>query len=137
MERIADMMDVFPIYGYERKSLISKEKGCLTIPLRLELPEVFTLDQRDYNTLNGLFFNIIDILGPNMILHRQDHFFEERYYPIPQRLNGDFMEIGNERYFEERPFLKAEHYLFISLAPKVYFKYGPTRVNSFLSKKRD
>ena len=61
MERIADMMDVFPIYGYERKSLISKEKGCLTIPLKLELPEVFTLDQRDYNTLNGLFFNIIDI----------------------------------------------------------------------------
>ncbi|KAB5484232.1 TraG family conjugative transposon ATPase [Flagellimonas hadalis] len=137
MERIVDMMDVFPIYGYERNSLISKEKGCLTIPLRLELPEVFTLDQRDYNALNGLFFNIIDILGPNMILHRQDHFFEERYGPIPQRLNGDFMEIGNERYFEERPFLRAEHYLFISLVPTGYYKYGPTRVNSFLSKKRD
>jgi len=137
MERIADMMDVFPIYGYERNSLISKEKACLTIPLRLELPEVFTLDQRDYNTLNGLFFNIIDILGPNKILHRQDHFFEERYRPIPQRSNGDFMEIGNERYFEDRPFLNAEHYLFISLVPTGYFKYGPTRVNSFLSKKRD
>lgn len=137
MERIADMMDVFPIYGYERKSLISKEKGCLTIPLKLELPEVFTLDQRDYNTLNGLFFNIINILGPNKVLHRQDHFFEERYGPIPQRLNGDFMEIGNERYFEQRPFLRSEHYLLISLVPIGYIKYSPNRVNSFLSKKRD
>src|SRR5690606_37427533 len=55
----------------------------------------------------------------------------------PQRLNGDFMEIGNERHFEERAFLRAKHYLFISLVPTGYFKYGPTRVNSFLSKKRD
>ena len=58
------LWDAFPIYGYERQALISKERGCLTIPLQLILPEVFTLDTKDYGTLQELFLNIINILGP-------------------------------------------------------------------------
>lgn len=137
MEKRVELLDVFPIYGYERKSLISKEKGCITIPLKLELPEVFTLDKTDYVILNELFFNIINILGPNKILHRQDYFYQEEYKPIRQRLKGDFMERGNEMYFNERMYLRAEHFLFISLVPTNYIKYGSKRVNSFLSKKRN
>lgn len=137
MEKKVELLDVFPIYGYERKSLISKEKGCITIPLKLELPEIFTLDKTDYVTLNELFFNIINILGPNKILHRQDYFFQEKYNPISQRLKGDFMERGNEMHFNERMYLRAEHFLFISIVPTNYIKYGSKRVNTFLSKKRD
>src|SRR5680860_558698 len=92
MEKQLALCDAFPIYGYERRSLISKEKGCVTIPLKLELPEVFTLDVSEYVQLNELFFNIIDILGPNTLLHKQDHFFEETYRPIRARLQGDFLE---------------------------------------------
>ena len=136
MEKRVELLDTFPIYGYERKSLISKEKGCVTIPLKLELPEVFSLDQTDYTILNELFFNVINILGPNKLLHRQDYFFEENYKPIGQRLEGDFMERGNELYFNERTFLRANHFLFISIVPSNYIKYGSKRVNSFLSKKR-
>ncbi len=137
MEKQLDLCDAFPIYGYERRSLISKEKGCVTIPLKLDLPEVFTLDVSEYVQLNELFFNIIDILGANTVLHKQDHFFGETYRPHRARLQGDFLERANEFHFNERSFLRAQHYLYISIVPKNYIRYSSKRANSFLNKKRD
>lgn len=137
MERQIALYDAFPIYGYERNALISKEKVCMTIPLRLELPEVFTLDIADYAQLNELFFNIIDILGSNKLLHKQDFFFQETYRPIKERLNGDFLERANEFHFMDRAFLRAQHYLHISIVPKNYINYSSKRANTFLHKKRD
>ncbi len=137
MEKQVALWDAFPIYGYERQALISKEKGCLTIPLQLELPEVFTLEARDYELLQELFFNIINILGPNRLLHKQDFFLQENYAPIAGRLQGDFLERANERHFEDRPFLLGTHYLYISIVPKNYMRYNAKRANAFLSKNRD
>lgn len=137
MEKQVALWDTFPIYGYERQSLIAKEKGCVTVPLKLELPEVFTLDAREYEVLQELFFNIINVLGPNRLLHRQDFFLQEKYRPIPQRLEGDMLERANEKHFEDRPYLLGSHYLYISIVPKNYIKYSSKRANSFLSKNRD
>jgi len=131
------LWDAFPIYGYERQALISKEKGCLTIPLQLILPEVFTLDAKEYETLQELFLNIINILGPNRLLHRQDFFLEENYTPISERLQGDMMERANEKHFQGRPYLVGTHYLYISVVPENYIKYSSKRANSFLEKNRD
>lgn len=131
------LWDAFPIYGYERQALISKERGCLTIPLQLILPEVFTLDTKDYGTLQELFLNIINILGPNRLLHRQDFFLQENYTPISERLQGDMMERANEKHFQGRPYLVGTHYLYISVVPENYIKYSSKRVNSFLEKNRD
>ena len=131
------LWDAFPIYGYERQALISKERGCLTIPLQLILPEVFTLDAKDYGTLQELFLNIINILGPNRLLHRQDFFLQENYTPISERLQGDMMERANEKHFQGRPYLVGTHYLYISVVPENYIKYNSKRANSFLEKNRD
>ncbi|KKN60691.1 hypothetical protein LCGC14_0529600 [marine sediment metagenome] len=137
MEKQVAIWDAFPIYGYEGRSLIAKEKGCVTVPLKLELPEVFTLDAREYRVLQELFFNIINVLGPNRLLHRQDFFLQENYVPIPERLDGDMLERANEKHFEGRPFLVGSHYLYISIVPKNYMKYSSKRANSFLGKNRD
>lgn len=137
MEKQLALWDAFPIYGYENRSLISKENGCVTIPLQLELPEVFTLDAMEYRSLQELFFNIVEILGPDRLIHKQDFFLQENYVPIRERLQGDFLERANENHFEGRPFLNGFHYLYISIVPKNYINYGPKRANSFLDKNRD
>lgn len=137
MEKQVALWDAFPIYGYEGRSLISKEKGCVTIPLKLELPEVFTLDSSEYSILQELFFNIIEVMGANTLFHKQDFFLRENYRPIKERLQGDFLERANEHHFEGRPFLNAGHYLYISYVPKNYIKYSSRRANSFLDKNRD
>lgn len=137
MEKQVELWDAFPIYGYEGQSLISKEKGCITIPLQLELPEVYTLEGKDYELLQELFFNVISILGPNRLLHRQDFFLEENYTPLTRRLQGDFLEQANEAHYENRPYLVGTHYLYISIVPTNYLKYDAKRANSFLRKNRD
>ena len=137
MEKQVALWDAFPIYGYEHKSLISKEKGCVTIPLQLQLPEVFTLDASEYRILQELFFNIVEVLGPNRLIHKQDFFLQENYTPLAERLQGDFLERANEHHFEGRPFLNGFHYLYISIVPKNYINYSPKRANSHLGKNRD
>ncbi|NYJ28200.1 TraG family conjugative transposon ATPase [Allomuricauda sp. ARW1Y1] len=137
MEKQVALWDAFPIYGYERQSLIAKEKGCVTIPLQLELPEVFTLDASEYGILQEQFFNIIAVLGPDRLLHRQDFFLQENYNPIKERQQGDFLERANEHHFEDRPYLIGTHYLYISIVPKNYINYSSKRANSFLGKNRD
>jgi len=137
MEKQVTLWDAFPIYGYEKRSLVAKEKGCLTVPLQLELPEVFTLDVREYEMLQELYFNIINILGPNRLLHRQDFFLRENYDPISERLQADMLARANEEHFEGRPFLVGTHYLYISIVPKNYIGYSSKRANSFLTKDRD
>lgn len=137
MEKRLDLWDAFPIYGYEKGTLISKEKGCMTIPLQLVLPEAYTLDKKDFVRLQELFYNIIHVLGPHSMLHRQDYFTQECYRPMPKRLQGDFLERANEHYFEDRPFLEATHYLYLSKVPKNYIRLNSNRVNSHLSKNRE
>ncbi|UWX54321.1 hypothetical protein NYZ99_15385 [Maribacter litopenaei] len=137
MEKRLDLWDAFPIYGYEKGTLISKEKGCMTIPLQLVLPEAYTLDKKDFVRLQELFYNIIHVLGSHSMLHRQDYFTQEYYRTIPGHLQGDFLERASEHYFEDRPFLEATHYLYLSKVPKNYIRLNSNRVNSHLSKNRE
>ena len=104
MEKRLNLLDAFPIYGYEAPILVSKERGCLSIPLQLELPEIYTLDSKDYLNLNRMVSGILEILGENCLLHKQDLFFGETYAMDRQRLERDFFETEDERYFKDRPF---------------------------------
>lgn len=134
---ILNLKEAFPIYGYETPILVSKEKGCLCIPLELELPEVFSLDKNDYAQLNRLFSNIISTLGENTLLHKQDLFFKEVYTPDTERTDRDFFELEDELHFTNRPFLKHRCFLGLHLVPKNYFKSNPLVANGYLKKTKN
>ena len=119
MAKKMTLMDAFPIYGYEYPILVSKERGCLGIPLRLELPEVYTLDEGDYLTLNRLVSGIIEIMGENCLLHKQDMFFGEKYTMDRERLERDFFEAEDEWYFRDRPYLEHRCFLTLHKVPKI------------------
>lgn len=136
MEKRLNLLDAFPIYGYEAPILVSKERGCLSIPLQLELPEIYTLDSKDYLNLNRMVSGILEILGENCLLHKQDLFFGETYSMDRQRLERDFFETEDERYFKDRPFLEHRCYLAIHKVPKNYIGRTPIGANSFLKKER-
>ena len=136
MEKGINLLDAFPIYGYETPILVSKERGCLSIPLQLELPEIYTLDSKDYLNLNRMVSGILEILGENCLLHKQDLFFGENYSMDRQRLERDFFETEDELYFKDRPFLEHRCYLAIHKVPKNYIGRTPLGANSFLKKER-
>ncbi|SEC65420.1 Bacteroides conjugation system ATPase, TraG family [Tenacibaculum sp. MAR_2009_124] len=137
MEKEITLMESFPIYGYENNSLISKEKGCITIPIEIKLPDVFTLDQDDYDRLNRLNMTIIDTLGPNTLIHRQNYFLKEKYTPIIENLEGDPLQVASENHFTGRECFRLYTYWYISIVPNNYFKSSANKVNRYLKKKLD
>ena len=130
------LLDAFPLYGYEPPILVSKERGCLGIPLQLELPEIYTLGEGDYMALNGLVSGILGILGENCLIHKQDLFFGERYRVDKGRLERDFFETEDELYFQDRPYLEHRCFMAIHKVPKNYINRTPQGANQYLRKDR-
>ncbi|MEM9647130.1 MAG: TraG family conjugative transposon ATPase [Bacteroidota bacterium] len=136
MEKKMTLMDAFPIYGYEPPILVAKERGCLAIPLELQLPEIYTLDENDYLALNRLVSGIIETMGENCLIHKQDMFFGETYRVDGDRLERDFFETEDEMYFKDRPYLRHRSYMAIHKVPKNYIHKTPESANQFLRKDR-
>lgn len=137
MERKVDWNDSFPIYGYEDPVLIAKEKGCISIPMKLVLPEIYTLDISEYQRLNELWANVMQGVGENILIHKQDMFFGESYQVDTGRVDRDFFEFADELHFHNRVYTEIESYLCIHWVPKNYINRTPRSANRYLKKKRD
>ncbi len=142
MSQRKHIIDSLPVLGYDNKCIISKEKGCYTLPINIELKEFFTSDDTDMENMNLLFENIIEILGPNYLIHKQDSFIKETIKINKERIekaqeNNDFLTEANEKHFSNFNFNTLSSTLYITKTPKNYFKYSPKRVNSFLKKTID
>ncbi|MBB3125237.1 conjugation system TraG family ATPase [Mesoflavibacter sabulilitoris] len=136
MDKTVDLINVFPFYGYENNTLISKEKGCISFCIEIELPEIYSLDENDFSEFNQVFSNVISTLGPNTLIHKQTYFLKEIYKPTKERLLSNELFKSNELHFKDRPYLKCKTYLYISKVPKNYINFSSKRVNSFLNKKQ-
>jgi conjugation system TraG family ATPase len=104
-----------PIYKVESNCLISKNAD-VTVAYRLELPEIFTLAQHDYEALHSALVKAIRLLPNHTVLHKQDWFVEDKYAPgfgaeLP------LLSHAYERHFNERPFLHHTCYLFLTKTP--------------------
>ncbi len=96
-------------------NVIFNSNGQLTYCYKIELPEVFKLNQFELIEINSLWTSIINTLPENSILHRQDFYFEEKYKHIK---NNDFLDKSYGFHHLEKPFLKEYNYLFYSKKTK-------------------
>jgi conjugation system TraG family ATPase len=104
-----------PIYKIENGYIISKYAD-ITIPFILELPEVFSLTQEEYESIHAVFTKAIKILPDYTVVHKQDWFIKETY--TPHHESGDFLTKAHEMHFIERPYLSHKCYLFITKTTK-------------------
>lgn len=105
-----------PVYGVEQGCILSKQ-GDFTLAFRVEKPEIFTLSADQYAALHQAFVKAMRVLPPHSILHLQDWFLSERY----EADFGDersYLAESSERFFNERPWLRHESYLFLTRKPK-------------------
>lgn len=112
----ADLMTHLPILAVEQEALLSKQ-GDITLAFQWELPELFTLSDRDYEALHGILVKAIRVLPVRAVWHKQDWFCESVYQPqfAPEQ---SYLHRSSERFFAERPFLDHRCYLFLSLRPE-------------------
>ena len=106
-----------PLMAIEHDCIISKQAD-VTIGFTVELPEIFSLTEADYEKMHATWVKAIKILPSQTIVHKQDWYVEEKYKPkFTTDINGDvsFLSRSFQEHFVERPYLTHKCYLFITL----------------------
>lgn len=109
------MEDLLPIMAVEHDCILSKH-GDVTVAFRVELPEIFTLSDQEYEAFHQSWIKALKVLPKFCVFHKQDWFLEKRYKADFTSDDSSFLTRSSERFFNERPFL--EHTCYIMLTKK-------------------
>lgn len=115
--KAATLESKFPILSVEHDCIISKDAD-ITVCYRVELPELFTVTQAEYEAIHSAWAKAVKVLPNYSIVHKQDFFIEESYTPESQKEDLSFLSRSFERHFNERPYLKHTCYLFLTKTTK-------------------
>ncbi|UPZ36483.1 TraG family conjugative transposon ATPase [Sphingobacterium sp. PCS056] len=115
MEKWID--DIMPIMGIEHDCILSKQ-GDMTIGFRVELPEIFTLSNNEYEAFHQIWIKAIKVLPKFTVLYKQDWFLDTKYKPDFTADDTSFLSRSSDRFFNERPFLDHSCYIFLTKKPK-------------------
>ena len=78
--KAATLESKFPILSVEHDCIISKDAD-ITVCYRVELPELFTVTQAEYEAIHSAWAKAVKVLPNYSIVHKQDFFIEESYTP--------------------------------------------------------
>ncbi len=110
-----ELSEILPVFGVEHDSILSKQ-GDITIAWEVELPELFTLSDLEYEALHQSLIKAIKILPRHSIFHKQDWFTASKVAADFSAIGVSFLSRASERFFNERDYL--DHRCFIMLTKK-------------------
>jgi len=111
-----DMTDILPVYGVEHDAILSKQ-GDITIAYKVELPEIFTLSDQEYEAFHHGWIKAIKVLPGHSIMHKQDWFTENKHKANFIGDDQSFLSRSSERFFNERPYLDHRCYVMLTKKP--------------------
>ncbi len=118
--------DILPIFAVESDLIISKQ-GDITLTYKCELPELFTLSDRDYEAFHQSWVKAIKVLPKHSVFHKQDWFIDSSYKADYSK-ELSFLSRSSERFFNERPYLDHSCFIYVTKKPA-----GRKSSNSLLS----
>ena len=127
-----NLSDILPVYGVEHDAILSK-MGDVTIAFKVELPEIFTMSNDDYEAFHHSWIKSIKVLPVNAVLYKQDWFTESKYKADFINEDSSFLTRSSEQFFNERPYLN--HECFVMLTKKPANRKTSTSLFSSLLKK--
>lgn len=114
MER--KIADIMPIMDIDDNLILSKS-GDVTAAFEVELPELFTLSNDEYETFHQTWIKALKVLPKNSIFHKQDWYIDTSYKADFSKENISFLDRASERFFNERPYLDHSCYIFLTKKP--------------------
>ena len=108
--------EILPILGVEHDCILSKQ-GDITIVFKVDLPEIFTMSDQEYEAFHQAWIKAIKILPHQSVFHKQDWFLDSRYKPDFTKDDTTFLTLSSERFFNERPFLDHSCYILLTKKP--------------------
>ncbi|RLJ77359.1 TraG family conjugative transposon ATPase [Pedobacter alluvionis] len=107
---------IFPIYKVEHDCILSMA-GDITIVYRASLPEIFTLSERDYEIFHQAWVRAIKLLPQHSVFHKQDWFIASKHKADYHNNSQSFLSRSSEQFFNERPYLDHECFIFLTKKP--------------------
>ena len=107
---------ILPIWKVEHRALVSMN-GDKTIVFRVGLPETGTPGAAGFDTQHQAWVRGFRMLLPGTIVHKTDWFTKARVKADFAKANQSALSMASERFFNERPYLDHECYLFLTLTP--------------------
>ena len=114
MEKL--LSDLSPIMGIEHDCILSKQ-GDVTLVYKVELPEIFTLSNDEYEAFHQTWIKAIKILPKHTVFYKQDWFINSTYQPDFEKEDNSFLSRSSDQYFNERPFLQHDCYIYLTKLP--------------------
>lgn len=111
-----NLNDILPVYAIEHNAILSK-MGDVTVVFEVQLPELFTMSNDDYEAFHHAWIKAIKVLPVNSILHKQDWFTETKYKPSFIQEDNSFLTRSSDRFFNERPYLDHRCYIMLTKKP--------------------
>lgn len=115
-----DINQIMPIWKVEGDAMVSMQ-GDLTIGFRLMLPETGTLSGEQFDAFHQAFVRAVRVLPAGSIVQKMDWFVRSK---VKANFDGgvdggsaSVLSRASERYFNERPFLSHECYIFLTQKP--------------------
>lgn len=113
------LSQIFPIYDISAKGVIIGDmRASLTACFELTMPIIFTMGEEQFSDMVERFRNFIELLGEEVIIHKQDLFHREVFSYKPEAFDNqdgtDFIETSYLLHFNERNYLNCRTYLYIT-----------------------
>jgi len=110
---MVDSSTVLPIYKIEHGCILSRQ-GDVTVGFRVQLPEIFTLSDREYEAYHQSWVKAIKLLPANCVFHKQDWFVRGSFQGDFGAIGDSFLSRSSERFFSERECLDHNCYIFLT-----------------------
>lgn len=111
-----NLNEILPVYSIENNAILSK-MGDVTVVFDVQLPELFTMSNDEYEAFHHAWIKAIKVLPVNSVLHKQDWFTEAKYKPLFVQEDNSFLTRSSDRFFNERPYLDHRCYIMLTKKP--------------------
>ncbi|WP_316787846.1 TraG family conjugative transposon ATPase [Pedobacter frigoris] len=110
------LKDILPILSVEHDCILSKQ-GDITVAYKVELPEIYTLSDEEYEVFHQSWIKAIRLLPRFTVFQKQDWFFSETY-SAAESSQDNYLFRASQAHFEGRPFLGHSCYIYITKKPE-------------------
>ncbi|HMR81979.1 MAG TPA: TraG family conjugative transposon ATPase [Niabella sp.] len=110
------LSEITPIMDVEHNCILSKQ-GDISIVFKVNLPEVFTQSDNNYEALHQSLIKAIKVLPKHTVFHKQDYFVQSRFQPDTDKNNNSFLSRSSDRFFNGRPYLQHDCYITLTKKP--------------------
>ncbi|WP_108423244.1 TraG family conjugative transposon ATPase [Flagellimonas amoyensis] len=110
MTRIMNFNDTYPIVDVDQNKVLANN-GNLAFAYRLELPEIHSLSEQDFEELHGLWFQALKSLPAGTLVHKQD-IYQKTAFDTGRLPKSTFLAKATHKHFEGREHLSHTSLLF-------------------------